>query len=115
MLICKSLAANIVSLKVNSPCFHVTLYCLHIVAADEPVAMDTDSVHLAVKEESDVTVQPLTSTVAMACTVPDTTVCLLGPESAMAKDSLEDVGLDLAESFSLGSMNCFNDKNAALY
>jgi len=99
----------------SSRAFRDTLYYLHVVAADEPVAMDTDSVHVAVKEESDLTAQPLTSTVAMACTMPDTSVCLLGPETAMAKDTLEDVGLDLAEPFSLGNMRCFNNTKCSTF
>jgi len=82
---------------------------MHVAAAGEPVAMDTDSVPVTVKEESYLTAQPLTSTVAMACTMSDTSVCLLGPESAIAKDTLEDVGLDLAEPFSLGNMRCFRN------
>jgi len=75
------------------------------------VAMDTDAVHVPVTEESNVTAQPLkslTSTVAMARSVPDSNVCLLGPESAMPKDTLEDVGLDLAEPFSLGNIHIFD-------
>ena len=69
--------------------------------------MDTSSIHMSVKEESDLTAQPLTSTVAISRTAPD--VCLLAPESAMHKDTLEDVGLDLAEPFALGNIYYFRD------
>jgi len=78
--------------------------------------MDTDNIHMAVTEESDLTAQPLTSltsTVAVSRTAPTAGVCLLAPESALQKDSLEDVGLDLAEPFALGTVyhfrgNCFS-------
>jgi len=69
--------------------------------------MDTDNIHMAVTEESDLTAQPLTSltsTVSMSCTAPNAGICLLAPESALQKDTLEDVGLDLAEPFALGSV-----------
>jgi len=69
--------------------------------------MNTDDTHIAVKEESGLTVQPLTSltsTVPMACTIPDSSGCLLEHESAIHKDTLEDVGIDLAEPFSLGNV-----------
>jgi len=85
----------------------VTAYVMPCdIAAEEPVTMDTDNVDTAVTEESDLTAQPLTSltsTVAMACTMPDTSVCLLSSESGMPKVTLDDVGLDLAEPFSLGN------------
>jgi len=75
--------------------------------------MDTDDIHTAVTEESDLTAQSLTSvtSAAMACTVPDTSVCLLASEAGMSKVTLDDVGLDLAEPFSLGNMHYFDDKH----
>jgi len=92
------------------------MYCIYVVAAEEPVDMDTDNIHIAETEESDLNAQPLlTSTVAMACTMPDTSICLLGSESAMSKDTLEDVGLDLAEPFSLGNIHCFNDRSLSTF
>jgi len=66
--------------------------------------MDTECIHLAVKEETAETLSSPACTAATSCTTPDTSICLLAPESAMSKDSLEDVGLDLAEPFSLGNM-----------
>jgi len=86
---------------------------MYVTAAEEPVAMDTDNVHTSVTEESDLSPQPLkslTSTVANACTMPDTSVCLLASESGMPKVTLDDVGLDLAEPFSLGNVYYFCDK-----
>ena len=115
-------------LKMQHGChynFEILIYivflicCLCVVAAEEPVAMDTDNIQVAVMEGSDFTTRPLesvTSTVAMACTVPDSSVCLLAAESAMAKDTLEDVGLDLTETFSLGNVQYFiDDENSLLY
>ena len=89
--------------------YHGMLYCSCATAAEEPVAMDTDSIHAAVKEESDLTAQSSTSTVTMSCTAPDASVCLLAPESGMQKDSLEDVGLDLPEPFALGNVYYLRD------
>jgi len=75
--------------------------------------MDTDNIHTAVKEESDLTAQSLTSvtSAAIACTMPDTSVCLLSSEAGMSKVTLDDVGLDLAEPFSLGNKRYFSDKH----
>jgi len=80
--------------------------------ADEPVAMDTDNIDMAVTAESDLTAQPLTpltSTDAVLHSAPSASVCLLAPQSAVQKDTLEDVGLDLAEPFALGNVQSFRD------
>ena len=102
--------AKIIITLFSMECTELLIYCWCIVAAEEPVAMDTDHIGVDVTEDSDLTAQPSTSlscSVAMACSVPSTSVCLLAPESTGHKDSLEDVSLDLAEPFSLGNLNSF--------
>jgi len=80
---------------------------LYVVAADVPVAMDTDDIHTAVTtESSDLSSQAVTSTAGMACTLPDTAgVCLL---ASVPKVTLDDDGLDLAEPFSLGTYSIYS-------
>jgi len=84
-------------------CRHRTMFVLYGVAAEEPVAMDTDNVGSTVTEgtSSLSSQQPVTSPVAMAaCSLPDSSIGLL---ASMPKVSLDEVALDLAEPFSLGT------------